>query len=220
MERFNKFEFARLLNIAKGQRSINQYGLQSEVDPGYISRLLRGLVDSPPLPPTIKKLADKAHNEITYEDLMVAAGYLERGNQSIPATPSVDEMARVPIYGEVRTGEPLLVLEQIIGYDYVPAKDVKGGEYFFVRVKGDSMIGARIQDGDLVLVRKQPTLEDGQIGLVIVDGKPMIKKFYRQGNLAILKPENAAYQPIVAPLPEVTIVGEVVEAKIKFRGRK
>ena len=117
----------------------------------------------------------------------------------------------VPVYGEVRAGQPMFVLEEIIGYEYISAEDVRGGEYFFLRVKGDSMIGKRICEGDLVLVRKQPALEDGQIGVFIVEEEATIKTFHRQGNLALLTPANSAYKPIVVLLKDLTIVGEVVE---------
>lgn len=77
MGNFNKEKFAELLSLAKGsERSINQYGLHSDISPAHISRLLRGKLDTPPSPETIKKLADKAHNGVTYQDLMEAAGHL------------------------------------------------------------------------------------------------------------------------------------------------
>lgn len=79
--RFNKEEFARLLDLAKGRRSINKYGNDSNVDPGYISRLLRCLIDTPPSANIITKLAEKANNNITAEELMIAAGYLKNNAQ-------------------------------------------------------------------------------------------------------------------------------------------
>lgn len=78
MGTFNKEEFSELLKKAKGNRSINQYGLQSGVSGAHISRLLRGLLDTPPNPDTIKLLADKAHNGVTYYDLMIAAGHINK----------------------------------------------------------------------------------------------------------------------------------------------
>lgn len=81
---FDKEKFAHLVTKAKGKRSINKYGIETGVDPGYISRLMRQLIDSPPSPAVIKKLTDKSHNDISYEELMASAGYLEdRGNNSI-----------------------------------------------------------------------------------------------------------------------------------------
>jgi len=73
---FDKDRFAELLGKAKGDRSINQYGRHCGVDPGYISRLLRGLRDQPPSAEVINKLASRAYNGVTVEELMAAAGYL------------------------------------------------------------------------------------------------------------------------------------------------
>lgn len=73
---FDRERFAKLLERAKGNRSINHYGLQCGVNPGYISRLMRGLRETPPSADVINKLAAKAHNGVTVEALMEAAGYL------------------------------------------------------------------------------------------------------------------------------------------------
>ena len=74
---YNIERFAELLSKAKGKRSINKYGFDSEVDAAYISRLLRGLIKKPPSAVIINKLAAKSHNNVTAEELMVAAGYIE-----------------------------------------------------------------------------------------------------------------------------------------------
>ena len=75
-EQFNKEEFAVLLDRAKGDRSINNFANETGVSAAHISRFLRQIIASPPTPETISKLAAKAHNEVTYQDLMVAAGHL------------------------------------------------------------------------------------------------------------------------------------------------
>lgn len=77
MENFNKEEFARLLELAKGSRSINQFAAESGVTAAHISRLLRCLRDTPPSPQVIRKLGDRAQNGVTYAQLMQAAGHLE-----------------------------------------------------------------------------------------------------------------------------------------------
>lgn len=74
---FYKHKFSELLLKAKGERSINHYALHCGVSAAHISRLLRELIDTPPNPETIRKFADKAHNSVTYEQLMEAAGYIE-----------------------------------------------------------------------------------------------------------------------------------------------
>ena len=73
---FNKEEYAAILSLAKGDRSINKFGNDAGVDPGYISRLLRGLVKSAPGAIVIKKLADVAWNGVSIQDLLGAAGYI------------------------------------------------------------------------------------------------------------------------------------------------
>ncbi len=77
MGSFNKDKFAKLLQVAQGERSLNKYAFESGVTSAHISRLSRCLLDTPPSPQTIKKLAACAHNEVRYEDFMVAAGYLD-----------------------------------------------------------------------------------------------------------------------------------------------
>lgn len=73
---FDKQRFADLLKQAKGDRSINRYGIDSDVDPAYISRLLRCLVNNSPSATIIRKLADSAYSGVTVNELMIAAGYL------------------------------------------------------------------------------------------------------------------------------------------------
>lgn len=77
-EQFHKEEFANLLDRAKGDRSINNFANETGVSAAHISRFLRQMIASPPTPETISKFAAKAHNEVTYQDLMVAAGHLAR----------------------------------------------------------------------------------------------------------------------------------------------
>ena len=73
---FNKNKFALLLRKAKGpERSLNQYAIDSGVSSAHISRLMRGLLDTPPTPQTIEKLAEFAYGGVTYEQFMEAAGY-------------------------------------------------------------------------------------------------------------------------------------------------
>ncbi|SFH22199.1 hypothetical protein SAMN05660649_04319 [Desulfotomaculum arcticum] len=81
---FDKQKFAQLLNRARGDRSINQYALHTGVTSAHISRLSRAILDSPPSPQTIKKLADNAYNDVTYKDLMAAAGYLDQKDPPKP----------------------------------------------------------------------------------------------------------------------------------------
>jgi len=107
--------------------------------------------------------------------------------------PGSVRVRRVPILGSVAAGDPILALEE--HHDYI---EVDGNIRvdFCLRVRGDSMIDARICDGDLVFVRQQPTVENGDIAVVLIDDEVTLKRFYRTDGGVILKPENSKYQPM------------------------
>lgn len=99
---------------------------------------------------------------------------------------------KVPLLGSIAAGEPILACEEHsvyieVGYDV----DVD----FCLRVKGDSMIDARILDGDIVFIRQQPVVENGEIAAVLLDNEVTLKRFYQNNGGIILKPENSKYQP-------------------------
>lgn len=105
----------------------------------------------------------------------------------------------VPILGVIKAGIPTLAQQEILGY---AAADVPSAEgYFYLIVSGDSMKNAGIQTGDKVLIRQQPTAEDGQIVACLVDHEDAtLKRFHRQGDWVILQPENTGYSPRIVPL--------------------
>lgn len=102
--------------------------------------------------------------------------------ENIEATP-------IPVLGRISAGIPLYAEEQLEGYMYAPQNIIKPDyEYFYLRVQGDSM-NLKVDDGELVLIQKQSSLEDGEIGAIRVNGDDAtIKRFRRQGNLVILEP--------------------------------
>jgi repressor LexA len=101
---------------------------------------------------------------------------------------------KVPMLGEIAAGEPMLVAEQMAEY-YVEVDEELQID-FCLKVKGDSMKDARINDGDVVFIRKQPTVENGEIAAVLIDNEVTLKRFYRNDGLIMLKPENSKYQPL------------------------
>lgn len=107
----------------------------------------------------------------------------------------------VPILGSIRAGYPALAEQQAEGY---AAADVPDPEcHFYLRVSGDSMINAGIRDRDLVLIRQQPTAENGQIVACLVDGEAAtLKRFRCQNGVVILQPENPLYEPKLIPLAD------------------
>ena len=103
---------------------------------------------------------------------------------------------RVPLLGNIPCGEPKYAAEDIECYVEI-GNDVKAD--FCLRAKGDSMIGARIHDGDLVFIRSTPQVDNGQIAAVIIDDEATLKRvyYYPENNMMILKPENSKYKDLI-----------------------
>ncbi|NCD00240.1 MAG: XRE family transcriptional regulator [Bacteroidia bacterium] len=123
---------------------------------------------------------------------------------------------KLPVYSSIACGKPCMVSEDIVGYEVTPKSWLNGGEYFYIQAKGDSMIGARINDGDLLLVRKQPMVEDGEIAAVVINDECTMKRvFIRDGSL-ILQSENPKYAPIIIKKGDVRIIGKLKKVIIKL----
>lgn len=119
---------------------------------------------------------------------------------------------KIPVLGEIRCGEPTLAQEERLLYVMV-GTEVKAD--FALICRGDSMIDARIQDGDIVFIRKQDIVNNGEIAAVIIDDEATLKRFYyyRDKNLIILKPANALYEDIILTgeqLDHVRVLGKAV----------
>lgn len=124
-----------------------------------------------------------------------------------------------PLLGTVRAGLPMYAEENI--EDYIPIRQADGAKYFWLRVRGDSMNAAGIFDGDEILVRQQPEVEDGQIAVVLVNGdEATVKRFRQQGDTVSLIPQsyNPAHQIQLYNINQTTVrvVGLVVESRRKF----
>lgn len=131
---------------------------------------------------------------------------------------SGDDFTYVPIVGNISCGNGLLVYEDIEGYEVTPKEWVKGGEHFYIRAKGDSMIGARIYNGDLLLIRKQPVVENGEIAAVLNrdTNEVLLKRLYKNGDQLILQSENPNYGPIFSPPADIKILGKLKMNVIRY----
>lgn len=129
---------------------------------------------------------------------------------------------KIPLVGVIRAGEPLLADQNIIGSVELPSEFVNGGaDYFGLRVTGDSMNQSRIFEGDIVIVRKQNSVENGEIAVVLIDGEDAtVKRFYQTDTIVTLIPNssNSSHSPKVYDLSKVPIavLGRVVKAIIDF----
>jgi repressor LexA len=118
----------------------------------------------------------------------------------------------VPIVGRIAAGTPVMAAEQIEDYVAVPTGFTRSGEHFALRVAGDSMIGAGILDGDLVVVHQQEAADDGDIVAAVMPGpaedEATVKRLGHDGPRVILIPENPALSPF--EMIDGRIVGKVV----------
>lgn len=126
----------------------------------------------------------------------------------------IPKMKKVPRLGTIACGEPILAVENIETNDFVPA-DIKCD--FTLKCKGDSMINARINDGDIVYIKSQSMVESGEIAACLVEGEfeteATLKRFYKSDDRIILQFENPKYQPFVfvkEEMNKVRIIGKAV----------
>ncbi len=117
-------------------------------------------------------------------------------------------MANIPIVGKVSAGSPIFAEENIEDYFPLPVNYLKNNDAFMLRISGNSMIGAGINNKDLVLVNKQNYAENGDVVVALLEDEATCKRFFKEDDKIILKPENEAYSEIIPE--EVTILGKVI----------
>jgi repressor LexA len=175
-------------------------------------------------PPSLREIAgavELAVSTVFYHlSVMQQEGSLRRGRgqprtivePTEPAARWEGDEVEVPLIGQIAAGIPLDAVEQAEETFRLPRRLVGHGTLFMLRVKGDSMTGAAIADGDLVVVRQQPAADNGEIVAARLDGagtaEATVKTLQRLGGHAWLMPDNPAYQPI--PADDATILGKVV----------
>lgn len=151
---------------------------------------------------------------ISIDDLFPSTQQLMSNNDAVNEDPvsylaGPIDIVMLPVVGRISCGNGVLAYEDIDGYEPTPKNWIAGGEYFYLRAKGDSMTGARISEGDLLLIRKQPIVENGEIAAVMIGEEAVLKRVYKKGNQLILQSENPNYQPILAPPAEAHVVGKL-----------
>lgn len=112
----------------------------------------------------------------------------------------------IPLLGTIAAGRPILEVEDpddVLLEEYLGIQD----ETFLLRVKGDSMVGDHIQDGDLVLIERAQAARDGEIVVAVLDGETTLKRLYREGPIVRLQPANERLDPTYVPAERVEIRG-------------
>ena len=195
-----------------------------------VLNFLKGFLQENGFPPTLREIAShfglrgpKAPQKTL--QILEKKGYIRRvpgGSRAIEMLKYVGKDGRhgglpyatfsIPIVGRVRAGEPILAIENIEGYIHLDRSLASSEDVFLLRVQGNSMIDAHIQDGDFALVKPQPNAENGEIVVALIEDEATIKRIFKKRDLIRLEPANPRIEPIVVKKGEkrITIVGKVV----------
>ncbi len=155
----------------------------------------------------------------SYKTLNKLAEYFHVEVEALMSEDGLEASAiNIPVLGIVRGGNPIEANQEVLGYERV---NESTKDCFYLEVVGDSMKNARILPGDLLYVHAQSDIENGQIGVVMINNEATVKRvFFRNGGM-VLQPENDDYQPIVLSAQDileknVSIVGKVLHNRIKY----
>lgn len=179
-------------------------------------------IDARGYPPTVREIGEAVNLSSSstvhahlraLEDagLIKRDAVLTRAIKLLPGTISRAKTPRfisVPVLGRVAAGKPTLAVEDLEEMFPLPHDFLGGTEGFMLRVRGDSMIEDGIRDGDLVVVRKQDSAENGDTIVALTETEATVKRFYREDGRIRLQPANSTMEPIY--VSDVKIVGKVV----------
>jgi repressor LexA len=187
---------------------------------GRVFRLVRDrlLAGSPPTVREVQRALGFRSVETAREHLetLVSEGRLAKSpgrsrGYRLPAS-SGPPPVLVPLLGRVPAGSLDAAVEDREGY--VPVQSRRGrGELFALRVRGESMTGAGILPGDVVIVRRQRAASSGEVVVALVGDEATVKRLRMHGRRVELHPENPAYEPIVPDPRELTLLGKVIEVR-------
>lgn len=192
--------------ISKKQQEILNYIKEEILSRGY--------------PPSVREICEAVNLKSTssvhaHLESLEKNGYIRKDPTKPRAIEVMDddfnltrrEVVNVPLIGTVAAGQPVLALQNIENYIPVPAEYMPNQQSFMLRVKGESMINAGILNGDSVLVKEQPTAENGDIVVAMIDDGATVKRYFRESGHIRLQPENDTMDPII--VENCTILGKV-----------
>ena len=172
------------------------------------------------LPPSVREICSATGIKSTstvhaYLRLLEDEGYISRqsGLNRAIRLPG-ESVVRVPLLGKVTAGIPILAVEQVEEYVPYSGGGYHAGELVALRVSGTSMINAGILDKDIVIVKKTPVAENGDIVVALIGDEATVKRIYREKDHIRLQPENDAFEPII--VKEVVVLGKVVSLLRNF----
>ena len=198
-----------LENLTERQKEILKFIIQEIKSRGY--------------PPTVREIGEAVglsssatvHNHLNQ---LEKKGYIKK-DPTKPRTIEVinntfkinKDLVNVPVVGRVTAGAPILAVENIEDTFPLPLDFTRSEDVFMLNIVGDSMINVGILDGDMVIVKKQNTAQDGEIVVALIDDEATVKKFFKGHNYIRLQPENDYYAPIIIRSnQELRILGKVI----------
>ncbi|MEK6590565.1 MAG: transcriptional repressor LexA [Nitrospinota bacterium] len=196
-------------DLTKRQKSILDFLKEYLEDRGY--------------PPSLMEICTRFRinapkNARKHLEALERKGYIKRSpniSRAIEITSSpLKNAVSIPIVGRVKAGAPNLAVEDIQGYVTLDSQFFNCRDAFLLKVEGNSMIDAGIDDGDYVIVKPHKNPSNGEIIVVLLDDEATVKRFYKKGDVIILKPENPDLEPIKIKRgeKEVDIIGKVISA--------
>jgi repressor LexA len=181
--------------------------------------LIRDYQNKHGYPPSLRELAShfKVYPNTIQDHLKALArkGYVRRDpnrSRGVSLVQSSGPLRTIPLYGAIPAGSPLLVEEDVENYVTLPEEWTKGEVVFLLRVQGESM-SPFILPGDQVIVRRQPRIPEGAVGVFSLDNEVTLKRFYQKKDRVILKGDNPEVDPLIVKkqdLPSFAILGRVI----------
>lgn len=185
-----------------------------------VLEFLESFIEAKGFPPSLREICARLHingpkNARKHLEALEKKGFIKRSANISRAIAVLGGSAKglvpMPIAGSVRAGAPHLAIEDILGHVALDARFFNCPDGFLLKIDGDSMKGAGIDEGDLVIVRPQDHADPNDIVVAMLDGEATVKRFVRDGDRVILKPENPSIPPIVVGKDrELSIIGKVI----------
>ena len=173
-------------------------------------------------PPTVRDIQQALNVKSTstvhsYLERLEEKGYIHKSEHKSRSlrvndpTPASSDIAQIPVVGTGAAGTPILAAENIEDYIQLPLtrRSLRSSDLFALRVKGESMIGVGIMDGDIIVVKKENVAANGEIVVALVGDEATVKTFYKENGHFRLQPENPTMAPIIVE-DELLILGKVV----------
>ena len=173
-------------------------------------------------PPSVREICAKLDIKSTataysYIEKLKQRGLLEKSplkKRAISLLKNNINFRSVPLVGTIRAGSPISAIENIEGYYPIPEELSTGDDEFALKVQGNSMINAGIYEGDIIIVNKQNTANNGEIVVALIDDSATVKRFFKKQNKIVLHPENDELSDMI--YDDIKILGVVKGLMRKF----